>query len=96
MTFTRLEAQRAGFITHYTTPRLIQVSHRAMRDIFVDTHLWQMGDRFSKLAYIYYGSPTYWWVIAWFNERPTEHHMRPGDVLKIPLPLETVLENYGG
>jgi hypothetical protein len=57
-------------------------------------HVWSSGDRLYKLAGKYYSSPTYWWVIAWFNKTPTEAHLRLGDVVNIPLPLESILELF--
>ena len=54
-------------------------------------HVWKQGDRYFKLASEYYGDPTLWWVIAWFNKKPTESHVKLGDIIQIPMPLETVL-----
>ena len=59
------------------------------------THIWGLGDRYYKLAHAYYGDSQYWWVIAWFNKKPTEQHIKLGDVVKVPLPLQTVLTSYG-
>jgi len=59
------------------------------------THIWGLGDRYYKLAHVYYGDSRYWWVIAWFNKKPTEQHVKLGDIVKVPLPLETVLTSYG-
>ena len=54
-------------------------------------YIWKVGDRFHKLAEQHYGDPTLWWIIAWFNRTPTEHHLRLGDNLQIPLPLERII-----
>ena len=48
------------------------------------THTWSMGDRYYKLSYQHYGVYQYWWVIALFNNKPTEGHLEYGDVIKIP------------
>ena len=53
-------------------------------------HIWKTGDRYYKLAAKYYGEPTYWWVIALYNKAPTEAHLQLGDVIDIPVPLETI------
>jgi nucleoid-associated protein YgaU len=58
-------------------------------------HIWKLGDRYYKLAHHYYGDSKYWWVIAWFNKKPTEQHVSIGDLVKIPLPLNDVLDSYG-
>ena len=40
--------------------------------------MWKLGDRFYKLADQYYGDPTLWWIIAWYNRMPTESHAEGG------------------
>ena len=37
------------------------------------------------------GDPTLWWIIAWYNLKPTESHFKIGDLVYIPLPLDRVL-----
>ena len=54
-------------------------------------HVWKVGDRLSKLAQKHYNDPTLWWVIAWYNKRPTEAHYKTGTVVYIPTPLNKVL-----
>ena len=58
-------------------------------------HIWGDSDKYYKLAHKYYGDSRYWWVIAWFNKKPTEAHVKVGDLVKIPLPLREVLTSYG-
>ena len=59
------------------------------------THIWTMGDRYYKLANLYYGDPQYWWIIAQFNKKPTEHHVKMGDLIRVPVPLSDVLSYMG-
>ena len=54
-------------------------------------HVVQSGDRMYKLAFEHYGDTQYWWLIAWYNKKPTDFHLKPGDVIDIPLPLKEVL-----
>jgi len=37
-----------------------------------------------------------WWVIAWYNQKPTEAHFNVGDVVYIPTPLANVLQYFKG
>jgi len=53
-------------------------------------HVWKLGDRFYKLAHKYYSNAEMWWVIAWYNQTPTESHVSPGQLIQIPLPLDKV------
>ena len=69
-----------------------------MRDQFhTKPHVWSLSDNYWKLASEFYGDSKLWWVIAWFNRRPTEAHNSVGDMIKIPAPLEELLSlfNYG-
>jgi len=59
-------------------------------------HVWKTGDRFFKLAYKHYGDAELWWLIAWYNEKPTESEVLLGDVILIPIPLSMVLSAYHG
>ena len=54
-----------------------------------------VGDRLYKLADQYYNDVTLWWIIAWYNGRPTEADFFPGDLITIPLNIEQVIEAYG-
>ena len=58
-------------------------------------HIYKTGDKLGKIAHKYYGDPRYWWVIAWFNGRPTDFHCKVGDTIEVPLPLtEALLQAY--
>ena len=78
-----IEQYRTGILTHPT----IQQRSRLQ----TVQHVWKLGDRFHKLANKYYGDPAHWWVIAWYNMKPTEAHLKQGDLLYVPLPLDRVL-----
>lgn len=54
-------------------------------------YVWKLGDRLSRLAHQYYGDSSLWWVIAWYNLRPTEAHFKVGSIVYIPAPLDRVL-----
>ena len=57
-------------------------------------HTWTVGDRLYKLAAEYYGDPEMWWLIGWYNQKPTEAHFKIGDTVLIPLPWEDILGYY--
>ena len=78
-------------IRQYTTPVTHMPSVGERMGIQMNQHIWTYGDRYYKLSAKYYGNPQYWWVIAWWNGRPTEADVNGGDVLYIPLDLERAL-----
>jgi|TARA_R100000908_G_C3690653_1_gene105209 hypothetical protein len=61
---------------------------------FVD-HIWTMGDHYYKLADLYYGNPNLWWIIAWFNKKPTESHVDIGDIIRVPKSAGSILAAMG-
>ena len=83
------------FIRQYFTPLMTYLDADQMTDMNNVSHLWTLGDRYYKLADRYYNDSTLWWVIAWFNRAPTESHLQIGDVILIPLPLNTWLDRVG-
>jgi len=80
---------------HLETQELEYPSIDEMKKLNYANHIWKLGDRYYKLAHHYYGDSKYWWVIAQFNKKPTEQHVSLGDLVKIPLPLNNVLDAYG-
>lgn len=79
-------------ISHYSYPIFKEFILEDMADLEIIGHSWKIGDRLYKLASIYYEDPELWWVIALMNKKPTEAHIKIGEVLDIFLPLEKVLE----
>ena len=90
-----LDQRGLKFVRQYRTANLSYPSKEKIGRMMTDQHLWKMGDRFYKLAHHYYGDSKYWWVIAWFNKKPTEAHIKTGELIKIPTPVEEILNYYG-
>tara|TARA_R110002060_G_scaffold41873_2_gene53398 strand:+ start:810 stop:1148 length:339 start_codon:yes stop_codon:yes gene_type:complete len=78
-------------IVQYGTARLSYPSPAVIRNLTNVALRWKSTDTLYNMAAEYYGSPQYWWVIAWYNKKPTESHFKVGDIYYVPLPLETVL-----
>ena len=93
--FLRQKRGDVSSITQYNTIVMRNPSPAQRAAIATTTHIWKYGDRFYNLAHQQYGSSSYWWVIAWWNARPTEAHCRPGDLIMIPLDIENALIALG-
>jgi len=78
-------------VTQYGTPTLKSVSQDDYALLSFINYTWRTGDALYKLADKYYDDSRYWWIIALFNEKPTEFHLEPGDIVVIPTPLTRVL-----
>ena len=85
------EKRGIRFLKQYKSPNMHAPTDRELGTLTVQSHIWKMGDRYWKLASTYYQDPTLWWIIAWFNEKPTESHVKMGEVIGIPLPYDTIL-----
>ena len=88
------EREVAG-IQQYTTPKLKHLTIKQISSLTTIPHIWTTGDRFFKLAHNHYGDSRMWWVIAWFNKKPTESDLSFGDKIYIPHPLARVLSYLG-
>lgn len=85
------QERNVNYIRQFRTGRLRQPTVTQRASLQMIRHVWGLGDRLYKLAHKYYGDPALWWIIAWYNLRPTEAHFKQGDVIRIPLPLDDVL-----
>ena len=86
-----LDARGVKKINHYATPKLNHPTDEQREKMTKHVHIWKEGDRFYKLAHNHYGDSRYWWVIAWWNLRPTKSHVELGEGVRIPGPLNVVL-----
>jgi len=84
-----------GFVRQYTTARMPRISQGAYDNLLMTEEMWGLGDRLCKLAGKHYGDSTYWWVIAYFNNKPTDAHFNIGDIVYIPVSLSDALEIIG-
>jgi nucleoid-associated protein YgaU len=90
-----LKPRGLSLINQYDTPKFKFPKQEDLLNFSSIKHIWSMGDRYFKLAGEYYSDPELWWVIAFYNKKPTEFHVNVGEVLYIPVPLETVLFYMG-
>ena len=87
-----LQSRRQAFLSQYVTPNLRHADDNDVLSLTLIPHTWTYGDRFYKLAHQHYGDSTLWWLIAWYNRAPTEFHLEPGELIRIPTPIETIIE----
>ena len=82
------------FVRQYTTPTFIHPTADQTQNLNEINHVWTQGDRYYKLAHKHYNDSKLWWVIAWYNQKPTESHVSLGDIVYVPTPLSAVLKYY--
>ena len=92
----QLKKRKVNFIKHFSTPEFHYPEPDDLDGITVNVEIYRTGDRFYKYSQKYYGDPTYWWVIAQFNQKPMENLVNLGDTIYIPTPLSRVLEIFEG
>ena len=81
-------------LMQYTTARFRYPTVEEMQTFRSSPLIWQSDSRLYKIANDYYGYPNLWWVIAWYNKKPTEAHFNIGDTFYVPAPLELVLDFF--
>ena len=81
-------------LQQYTSANIVPLTAQQAKKIEYDTQIWKTGTRLYKLAEEYYGNAEYWWLIAWYNNKPTDSHFKMGEVIYIPLPFERILSYY--
>ena len=88
-----LEPRGRKSVVQYRTHAMAEPNPRG--SVRHDLHIWKQADRFWKLAQKYYQDSRYWWVIAQYNQKPTEAHISNGDLIVIPLPISRALAALG-
>tara|TARA_R110000751_G_scaffold151992_1_gene256972 strand:- start:125 stop:469 length:345 start_codon:yes stop_codon:yes gene_type:complete len=86
-----IENRNLKSIRQYGTGMLKYPTIAEMKKMTRIRHIWKAGDRYYKLSIEHYGSARYWWMIALFNQRPTEADVSVGDLIYVPMPLEAML-----
>ena len=90
-----LDKRRVSGVEQYATPVLDHATRQQIASLRTVNHVWKTGDRYYKLAFDHYGDSKLWWVIAWFNKKPTEADVSYGDIIYIPHPIDKVLSFLG-
>ena len=90
------EDRGVKYINQYGTSEMTPLTPEQKKALTVETIIWQSGDRLEKIAGHHYQDPTYWWVIARYNQKPTDFHYQPGQAVYIPKPLSKILSFYVG
>jgi len=88
------EDRNLSGIRHYGRADITYPEAKDLTRITKKRHIWKTGDRYYKLSVANYGTPQYWWVIALFNKKPTDASLKTGDLIYIPLPLESILRLF--
>ena len=91
-----LQKREVSYIDQYDTAEIKPIVINRFLPVDRIQHVWTQGDRLWKLADQYYSDPTMWFLIAWYNGKPTESHFKLGENINIPVPLDRVLAMYYG
>ena len=75
----------------YDSPKISYPTPSEIRSLNNVLLVWGATDKLYNVANKYYGSPEYWWVIAWYNKKASEAEFKVGDQFYVPLPLDAVL-----
>lgn len=76
-------------IIQYASPQFAALD---FLDLSVRRHVWRRQDRLAKVADLYYGDARLWWVIGYYNQKPTDSHFVVGETIFIPFPFEDIVK----
>jgi nucleoid-associated protein YgaU len=82
-------------IKFYESPVLHHPTKNQRAVIRKVAHIWKETDSYWKLSSKFYKDAQYWWIIAWYNQAPTESHLHPGERIFIPTNLTDALQILG-
>tara|TARA_B100000131_G_C17655360_1_gene425855 strand:- start:52 stop:387 length:336 start_codon:yes stop_codon:yes gene_type:complete len=82
-------------IIQYATPVHKRPTDERLENVRYQSYVWSAGDRFWRLADRFYGDKNYWYLIARFNNKPTEAHIETGETIKIPLNVAEAVQVLG-
>ncbi len=85
-----LKRRGVKIITHYSAPKFFRLTDQQIQKIRVEPIIWKLHTRFYKLADEHYGDPNLWWVIAFYNRKPTDFHVKLGETIFIPINWQLV------
>ena len=83
-------------IGQYGTTTFEELTTAQKASIRTKEIMWEVGDRLDKLASREYGDAQYWWVIARYNNKPTDAHFKRGDTVLVPHPISIIAGYYLG
>jgi len=81
-------------IDQYSSPEINYPDQEEINSLTNVSVVWDASSKLYNLAFDHYGDASYWWVIAWYNQKPTESHFKVGDTVYIPLPLSRAVELF--
>ncbi len=81
-------------VTQFGTATLRYPTQEEINNLVLIDHVWKYADSYAKLAFKYYGDTELWWVIGWFNKKPADFLLKPGNIITIPTPIEEILYYY--
>ena len=83
-------------INFLATTKLVNLTEEQKRQLTEIEPIWESTDSYYKLASRYYGNPNFWWIIAYYNRKPTETSIKLGTVLYIPQPVGLLISFLSG
>lgn len=90
-----LKERGKNFAIMYSSAHTLALTDEEISSIETIPYRWGHADKFYKLAAEYYGDTSKWWIIAWYNQTPTENHVNLGDIIYIPLSPEEMIDLWG-
>jgi len=88
------EQRGINYFRQYNTAEFTYPTAQQIATLTIVSRVWHTGDSFNKLADRHYGRFTLGRVIALFNKKRSEFDVKPGEIIRIPFPLDRVLTMF--
>lgn len=86
------KARSKNKITQYRLRTLGSLPDSIRNQLIITEIVWKVDTKLYKLADGFYGDPDLWWLIGYYNNKPTDANWAVGDKVLIPTPPRIILE----
>jgi hypothetical protein len=81
-------------LTQYNTAIFAYPDPGEPNGLSVETSRWDATSKMYNIAFAAYGDSSLWWLIGWFNQKPTEAHWKIGEIVYIPQPADVAISIF--
>lgn len=86
------EPRNLKLLKHHRQENELNLPDSFKDNIVIQQEIWSQDTKLHKLSYKYYRTTEYWWVIGLINNKPTDVEWQIGDVVSVPVGVNSIIE----
>lgn len=86
-----LNKKKLGTINTVFQKKMNNFSSDIASKLTLEPHIWAVTDKIYNVSNKFYGSPDFWWLILWANNKMSVFEIEIGEIIYIPLSLEKTI-----